>query len=163
MPPTERQTPSGHRTRPASAQPASHGPSAGARAGSADASPSGRSRKPAEWRRWLGIGLRTAHLVCVVLLGIHVATDHGHQGPAALAPGLTLATGVALALADRLDGRLFFRELAGAVVVLKLLAVAALARWPALGPPVYWSLLVLSGLSSHAPKPWRHWRPGRHR
>jgi hypothetical protein len=73
------------------------------------------------------------------------------------ATGLMVASGVALLLTDLRAGRIALRELAGAVVLLKL----ALVAWMALDARqvvwIFWSLLVASSISSHAPKGWRHW------
>jgi hypothetical protein len=82
-------------------------------------------------------------------------------GPAGLA---SLASGLLLAAMDLAAGRMRLDELAGAVVLAKLAAVAWLAL-AASGPDAtlaaFWGLLVASSLSAHAPKPVRHWRPGR--
>jgi hypothetical protein len=46
-------------------------------------------------------------------------------------------------------------------VLLKLALVAAMAAWPGAALPLFWALLVLSAVVSHAPKGLRHWRPDR--
>jgi hypothetical protein len=54
-------------------------------------------------------------------------------------------------------------ELAGAVVLAKLAAVAWIgfsAAGAALAVPAFWGLLVLSSFSAHLPKGVRHWRLG---
>jgi hypothetical protein len=112
--------------------------------------------KPSEWRRWLGIALRSAHLAGVTLLG---ATLLG--APVPMAAALTLLSGLGLLAIELLDGRVALTELAGAVVLLKLVLVAAMWAWPAAGLPLFWGLLLLSAVVSHAPKGLRHWRPGR--
>lgn len=119
--------------------------------------PGDRPAKPAEWRRWVGILLRTAHLAGVVWLGAALLG-------APVGPGggwLTLLSGLGLFTSELLDRRVSPTELAGAVVVAKLAVVAAMLRWPALAPALFWGLLVVSAVSAHAPKPLRHWRPGR--
>lgn len=121
------------------------------------ADPRARSPKPAEWRRWVGILLRTGHLAGVVwlgaaLLGAPVGTGGGW---------LTLLSGLGLFASELLDRRVALSELAGLVVLAKLAVVAAMLRWPAASPGLFWALLVVSGISAHAPKPLRHWRPGR--
>ena len=45
------------------------------------------------------------------------------------------------------------------VVLAKLITVAAMLRWPAAAPGLFWLLLGVSAVSAHAPKSWRHWRP----
>ena len=115
--------------------------------------------KPPEWRRWLGIVLRSAHLAGVVWLGAALLG-------APVGPGgawLTLASGVGLFASELVDRRVAVAELAGAVVLGKLLAVAAMLVWPAAALALFWALLLVSAISAHAPKPLRHWRVWRHR
>lgn len=107
--------------------------------------------------RWLALALRTAHLAAVVGLG--AALLGAPFAPAG--PGLAvLATGTVLLLQDLRAGRVAPGELAGAVVLFKLVAVAAVALAPVqrdLALAANWGLLVLSSASSHAPRRWRHW------
>jgi hypothetical protein len=115
-----------------------------------------RQAKPAEWRRWLGILMRTAHLVGVVWMGA------AYLGPAAPAAGgqgavLVLVSGVALLLSEWLDRRIRLSELAGVVVLTKLAAVGWMALGGAGAQPLFWAVLVLSAISSHAPRELRHW------
>lgn len=118
---------------------------------------SGRTGKAAEWRRWLGIGLRALHLAGVALLAAQL-----HGAPGAAAGGwLTLSSGLALLAAERADGRVFLDELAGAWVLLKLALVAAGLAWPAAALALFWLTLAVSAVLSHAPRDLRHWRPGR--
>lgn len=114
-----------------------------------------KAGKPPEWRRWLGIALRSAHLAGVVLLGA------GLLGAPVGASGLVLtgASGLALLASELVDRRLALNELAGALVLLKLGLVAAMAAWPAAAPALFWALLLGSAVVSHAPKGLRHWRP----
>ena len=48
------------------------------------------------------------------------------------------------------------REVAGCGVLLKLVLVALMAFVPALALPIFWIILVLSTLLSHAPGALRH-------
>jgi hypothetical protein len=105
----------------------------------------------------VGIVLRTAHLAGVVwlgavLLGAPVGTGGGW---------LTLLSGLGLFASEWVDRRISPAELAGAVVLAKLAAVAAMLAWPPAAPGLFWALLLVSAVSAHAPKPLRHWRPGR--
>lgn len=116
----------------------------------------GARAKPAAWRRWLGIGLRTAHLASVTwlgaaLLGAPLAT---HRGAAAVA-----ASGAALLAIEAFDRRIRLLDLAGLVSLAKLGVVAWMALDPARAAPLFWLVLVVSALSSHAPRRLRHWRP----
>lgn len=115
--------------------------------------------KPSEWRRWLGIGLRTAHLMGVVWMGAGMmATPMQAGGPGAW---LTLASGLALLLSELIDGRIALSELAGAVVLVKLAAVAWMALGGAGALPLFWAVMAVSAISSHAPRDLRHWTPRR--
>jgi hypothetical protein len=117
------------------------------------------ARKPAAWRRWAAIVLRTAHLVAVVLTGAmvlgvpHAASGHG---PAAL-----FISGMLLFAFELADDRVRLTELAGAVVVGKLVLCAWMLADPLRAEALFWGLLVVSGVASHAPRWLRHWAPGR--
>lgn len=116
-----------------------------------------RPPKPAEWRRWVGIVLRTGHLAGVVWLGAALL-----GAPVGAGGGwLTLLSGLGLFASELVDRRISPTELAGAVVLAKLVAVATMLAWPTTAPGLFWTLLVVSAISAHAPKPLRHWRPGR--
>lgn len=116
-----------------------------------------RPAKPSEWRRWVGIVLRSAHLAGVVWLGAALmGAPVGHGGG-----WLTLASGLGLFASELIDRRVAPGELAGALVIAKLGVVGAMLHWPTLALPLFWILLAVSAVSAHAPKPVRHWRPGR--
>lgn len=113
------------------------------------------SPKPAEWRRWLGIVLRSAHIAAITLLGANLLGAGGLAERGAL---LTLLTGAALFASELVDRRVRVDELAGAVVLGKL----ALLGWAVFLAPgqretVFWLLLFVSAVVAHAPKPLRHW------
>ena len=111
-------------------------------------------RRSGEVQRWLSIALRSLHLVAVVWLGAAVLAGQG----LAIQPALwLLASGLAMLWLDLRAARIALGELAGIVVLAKL----ALLGWMALDPRqaawIFWTLLVASSLSSHAPKAVRHW------
>jgi hypothetical protein len=114
--------------------------------------------KPALWRRWLGICLRSAHVAGVVLLG---ATLHGAPLDPRIGAVSTVISGAGLLAVEWADTRIRLTELAGTFALLKLAAVAWMAVDPASSVVLFWLLLVVSGLVSHAPRGLRHWRPGR--
>lgn len=122
------------------------------------ATPVERQATRGETERWLALSLRTVHLAGVVALGAALMGAPVARGPAGL---VVVASGAVLFLQDLRAGRIGARELAGAVVLAKLLAVAWAAWAEAHAVPVFWALLVVSSLSSHAPRRWRHWAPGR--
>lgn len=110
---------------------------------------------PAAWRRWLGIGLRSAHLAAMALMAVQLVGGLPVHGAAA-----TLLTGLALLASELADHRVHLLELAGTVVLFKLALVAGMVLWPAAAVPLFWAVLLLSAVVSHAPKGLRHWRPG---
>lgn len=116
------------------------------------------SHKAAAWRRWLGIVLRTAHLAGVAWLGAALA---GAPIQGSLPAWFVVGTGVALLSVEVADARIDLRELAGATSLAKLVVVAWMALDAVIAPVLFWFVLVLSALSSHAPRWLRHWRPGR--
>jgi len=111
--------------------------------------------------RLAAVGVRTVHLAAVVALGAALLGAPLPGGPAA---AVVLASGLLLLVMDLAAGRVRLGELAGAVVLLKLAAVAwiglAAGAADAWALPTFWALLVLSSLSAHLPKGIRHWRPG---
>lgn len=112
--------------------------------------------KPAEWRRWLGIALRSAHLAAVALLAAQLL---GAGGAARWGAWATFATGLGMLVSELADRRIHLGEVAGATVLLKLALVGVMALWPSAALPLFWAVLVLSAVISHAPKGLRHWRP----
>lgn len=114
--------------------------------------------KPAAWRRWLSIALRAAHLASVIALG---AVLLGAPLPTLQASAAVLASGVALLALELADARLRWNELAGLVSLAKLAVVAWMVLNPAHAASLFWGVLCVSAVSSHAPRHWRHWRPGR--
>lgn len=114
--------------------------------------------KPPAWRRWVAIVLRCAHLAGLVLLGAALLGAPLEPRGGAL---LTLFSGLALFVAELADTRIRLGELAGLVVLLKLAAAAWMALHPEAAPALFWMVLAVSGLMSHAPRPLRHWRPRR--
>jgi hypothetical protein len=111
--------------------------------------------------RAASIALRTLHLACVVALGaalLGAPVSRPGAGLAALGSGALL---FAMELAAR---RMHVLDLAGLAVLAKLIVVSLLALWPgadAAAAPAFWLLLVVSSITSHAPKGLRHWRARR--
>jgi len=105
-------------------------------------------------RRWLNLSLRTAHLAGVVLLGAALLGTGGITTGA----WLTLLSGVGMFAGDAWANPAHAREVAGFGVLVKLALVAVMAVYPSVALPVFWSILVLSTLLSHAPGSLRHRR-----
>lgn len=104
--------------------------------------------------RWTSVLLRSAHLLCVVWLG--AALSGAPMDRAAAAAGV-FGSGALLAAVDFAAGRIRLGELAGLVVALKLAAMGWMAWQPAHASTVFWVLVGVSALSSHATKATRHW------
>jgi hypothetical protein len=107
--------------------------------------------------RWLSITLRSLHLagaawLAAGLLGAPVSARGGGL--------LMLASGLLLFAIDIVARRIAIKELAGAWVLFKLLLVLWMVRDPAHAPWIFFIVLLLSSVASHAPRALRHWAPG---
>jgi hypothetical protein len=107
------------------------------------------------WRRWLSIALRTLHIVGVVLAAIAFLGSGDH---AAAGVVLMLLSGFALFAIDLWQRPGLWREVAGAFIFVKLLALAAMLAAPGIAALLFWLLLVTSSVVSHAPHDFRHRR-----
>ena len=107
-----------------------------------------------DFGRWLSVLLRCAHLLAVVWLGAALAGAPLDRGGAAAS---VLASGALLLALDLAGGRIRLDELAGGAVLLKLLAAGWVAWQPAHAVALFWALVALSALTSHATKRVRHW------
>ena len=105
-------------------------------------------------RRWLNLSLRTVHLCGIVLLGA------GLLGAGNVAAGawLTLISGLAMFAGDAWANPAHLREVAGFGVLAKFALVAIIVVHPPSALPVFWVVLVLSTVLSHAPGALRHRR-----
>lgn len=104
--------------------------------------------------RWTGIALRAAHLICVILLGAALL----NASPAGGAVAAVLASGFALFALDTWNNPRHVFELSGAAVMIKLVLVAAMGLDEALQLPLFWAVVLWSGVFSHAPASLRHLR-----
>lgn len=105
-------------------------------------------------KRWFNVGLRTAHLLAVVLFGAALLG----AGDVATSALLTLGSGLAMFVIDLWANPAHLREVAGFGVIVKLSLLALAVVHPELGLAVFWVILVLSTLLSHAPGGFRHHR-----
>ena len=97
-------------------------------------------------RRQLNLSLRTAHLAGIVLLGAALLGAGGITTGA----WLTLLSGVGMFAGDAWANPAHVREIAGFGVLVKLALVAVMALYPPVALPVFWGILVISTLLSHA-------------
>lgn len=105
-------------------------------------------------RRWLNLSLRALHLSGIVLLGAALLGT----GEVRTAAWLTLVSGLAMFAGDAWANPAHLREVAGFGVLAKLALVAVMAAHPSSALAMFWAILVLSTLLSHAPGALRHRR-----
>lgn len=105
-------------------------------------------------KRWLNLSLRTLHIAGVVLLGGALLSGADTTAGA----WLTLVSGLAMFASDTWANPAQLREVAGFGILAKLALVAAMAVQPELALNLFWVILTLSTLLSHAPGQLRHRR-----
>ena len=110
-------------------------------------------------KRWIHIGLRTLHVIGVFLLGY--AMLRGTSTGAAVA--LTLVTGLGIFALDVWSKPSHLVELAGLGVIGKFVLVGSISLFPSWSMALFWLVLVVSMVLSHAPGAVRHWSPLRTR
>ena len=103
-------------------------------------------------KRWLNLALRTAHLIGLVLLGAALLG----AGQVSLGASLTFVSGGAMFAIDTWANPAHLRETAGFGVLIKLTLVGLMAVQPAWALSLFWLVLALSTLLSHAPGNFRH-------
>lgn len=103
-------------------------------------------------KRWLNVVLRTIHLAGIVVLGGGLL-GAGHVG---LGAAITFLSGLGMFAIDTWANPGHLREVAGFGMIIKLGLVGLMAIQPHVALPVFWLLLVLSTLLSHAPGAFRH-------
>lgn len=107
-------------------------------------------------KRVLKIALRTAHLLAIsvicgaVLLEANQATLHYYWLAA-------ISTGIAMLLIDALSNLVWFVQVRGMIIGLKLLLLLTLPLAPGWGIPVIVVVMILSGIIAHAPGSWRYY------
>lgn len=107
------------------------------------------------FRRWLGVMLRTLHLlgVCGLMGGVLFRGEAVEWLPYLQ---LTLVSGIALMLTEIWENPGFLYEVRGAVLGLKFALLGIMALAPDLALPILIAVVVVSGVTSHAPKNFRH-------
>lgn len=105
-------------------------------------------------RRALNLTLRTAHIAGVVLLG---AALLGAASPSA-GLWLTLLSGIGMLAGDLWANPAHLRELAGFAIGIKLALLGLIAWQPSWALPLFWAILAVSVILSHAPAGVRHRR-----
>jgi hypothetical protein len=117
------------------------------------------AHEPFDWRRWLRIGCRTTHLLCMAML---VGGHFFAQAADTLRPWLygTIATGAGLWATDLGQGWQYLREVRAMTVLLKLVLVASVAWLWDWRVPMLFAVVLLSGVVSHMPGRYRYWTLG---
>lgn len=103
-------------------------------------------------KRWLNVALRGLHLCGLVLLGASLLG----AGYTALGAAITFVSGLLMFAIDTWANPPHLREVAGFGVLVKLLLVGLMAWQPGWALPLFWLVLALSTLLSHAPGAFRH-------
>lgn len=105
-------------------------------------------------KRWLNLALRTLHLAGLVMLGAALLG----AGDLATGAAVVFLSGAAMFAIDTWANPAHLCELAGFGVVFKLALVGLMAIQTSWALPIFWFLLALSTLLSHAPGGLRHRR-----
>ena len=118
-------------------------------------------RKQNATARWINVLLRTVHLLAVVALAARVLTGQADAPGTHSIAVVVVISGVTMFVLDFLRNPSHLREVAGVGVVLKIAMCIWMVLQPALLVPIFWALLLVSSLISHAPKNFRHhvWLP----
>ena len=106
--------------------------------------------------RWLNIGLRTLHLLGIAGLGagfLYAGVDETWRDYF----GLTLFSGMGLSLLFLWSNGIWLIQLRGQLIFLKVGLLAAIALWPEATLPLFVSVILISGLISHAPADLRYY------
>lgn len=105
-------------------------------------------------KRWLNVGLRTIHLIGLILLG-HALLGQSSPHDAAL---IVLFSGFGMFLLDTWSKPTQLLEPCGFGVIVKLALVAMIAVHPDWAATGFWVILILSTVLAHAPARIRHRR-----
>lgn len=103
-------------------------------------------------KRWANLALRGVHLVGVVLFGAALLNNTDPQ-PGAL---ILLISGLLMFAIDVWATPPLLREVAGVGIFIKLALLVVANLQPTLAVAVFWLILALSTLISHAPAAIRH-------
>lgn len=112
-------------------------------------------RLPGE--RWVNITLRSLHILGVAGTGAGFLVSG--SDPHAWRPYLilTVSTGVGMTLVYIWTDRRWLLQICGQSVLVKLVLLGLIPVWPAAGPGLFAAVILLSGLTSHAPARLRHY------
>jgi hypothetical protein len=112
-------------------------------------------RRKVRARRWLSVTLRTLHVMAVIVLGAVVLGATPLPGwSSGWVAGAVVASGLGMLALDLYGNREYLRTVAGLAALGKLVLVLLLAFAP--GPLLFWTVVVLSTVVSHAPATFRH-------
>ncbi len=103
-------------------------------------------------KRWLKIGLRTFHLVGFA--GVFASALNQSDQPVFWA--LTIFTGVGLLILESLSNLIWFVQVRGLIIYIKLGLLYGLYVLPEFAVAWMIAIIVLSGIISHAPSSFRY-------
>lgn len=107
-------------------------------------------------QRWMNIGLRTLHLLGLAGLGagfLYPGTDEVWRSYLSL----TLWSGLGMCLIFAWSNGIWLVQLRGHAILLKILLLALIPLWPDAGATLFITVIVISGLISHAPASVRYY------
>lgn len=105
-------------------------------------------------KRWLNLAARTAHLAGVVLFGAALLGAGNIQTGA----GILFFSGLLMFAIDLWATPSLIREVAGFGIIVKLALIGIAGTQPETALAVFWIVLVLSTVISHASGAFRHRR-----
>ena len=105
-------------------------------------------------KRWINLAARTAHLAGVVLFGAALLGAGNIQTGA----GILFVSGLLMFAIDLWATPALIREVAGFGIIVKLALVGLAGTRPETALAVFWIVLVLSTVISHASGTFRHRR-----
>ncbi len=103
-------------------------------------------------KRWANLALRGIHLLGVVLFGAALLYNGDPQAGAQI----LLVSGLLMFAIDLWASPSLIREVAGVGILVKLALILLANLLPELALAVFWLILALSTLISHAPAALRH-------
>ncbi|WP_319244619.1 hypothetical protein [uncultured Propionivibrio sp.] len=111
-------------------------------------------RRDPPLRRWLNVACRSLHVVGIILLGAALLAGTATTSGALL----TAASGLGMLALDTWRKPAHLAEVSGLGVLAKLPFVALAAFIPSASLALFWSIVIVSMVLSHAPAAFRHRR-----
>ena len=100
-------------------------------------------------KRWVKIGLRTAHLLGLAGTGAIFLLNQGIPG-AQFYFYLVIASGIAMMTLDIWSNGIWIYQLRGQAIMVKLCLFIAMINLPEYSSPIFVLIVIISGVVSHA-------------